>query len=68
LDIFQLAYIRHRIEIEGNRFVPILERNDTVEKINQTTNTENQDNRWNSWSKMKHSLNSFTKSIYINRV
>ena len=32
LDIFHLAYIRHKVEIENNRLPSKMERNDTVQE------------------------------------
>jgi len=75
LDIFDLAYIRHKIETEGNRFSSMMERNGMVQeeqlKTNQiavntsiqNTNSDTHRNRWDSWSKMKNSFRHLTKSM-----
>ncbi|CAF3112482.1 unnamed protein product [Rotaria socialis] len=73
LDIFHLAYIRHKVEIECSRFPSNMEMNDIDQEqqmitsqvpLNiavQNNNTDHHRNRFNSWSKMKTSFGNLTK-------
>ncbi|CAF1623632.1 unnamed protein product [Rotaria magnacalcarata] len=68
LDIFHLAYIRHKVEIECSRFTSNMEMNDIDQEqqmitnqvpLNiaaQNNNTDHHRSRFNSWSKMKTSF------------
>ncbi|CAF4025351.1 unnamed protein product [Rotaria magnacalcarata] len=73
LDIFHLAYIRHKVEIECSRFTSNMEMNDIDQEqqmitnqvpLNiaaQNNNTDHHRSRFNSWSKMKTSFGNLTK-------
>ncbi len=78
LDVFHLAYIRHKLEMEMSFFSPIMEDNNVyqqqqhlemdqipVSTVTQTTNSNSRGHHhWNSLIKMKNKLNNVSRGMY----
>ncbi len=74
LDVFHLAYIRHKLEMEMYFFSPVMEDNDNqqqmeIDQIPVSTTTQTIDNHnhgrhlWEPLMKMKNKLNNLNKGI-----
>lgn len=74
LDVFHLAYIRHKLEMEMYFFSPVMEDNDNqqqmeIDQIPVSATTQTIDNHnhgrhlWEPLMKMKNKLNNLNKGI-----
>ncbi len=75
LDVFHLAYIRHKLEMEMYFFSPVMEDNDNqqqmeIDQIPVSATTQTIDNHnhgrhlWEPLMKMKNKLNNLNKGIH----
>ena len=61
LDVFNLAYIKHKVEMEVNILYPPTKDKNLDQQLQTSSINSSRQHRWKSLSKMKHGFNHITK-------